>query len=55
MEHRFGPVLFTKIDLGRGVTINPDIGVFFGLTNGTPDLVLKINISIPLIKPAKSD
>ena len=54
-EHRIGPVLFTEWNLGNGVTLNPDFGVFFGLTNGSPDLAVKVNVGIPLIKPAKSE
>lgn len=52
-EHRIGPVVFTELDLGRDVTIAPDIGVLFGLTRGAPDVALKVNVGIPLIEPAR--
>ncbi|HRD75234.1 MAG TPA: hypothetical protein PK264_04755 [Hyphomicrobiaceae bacterium] len=51
-EHRIGPAIFTEFKLGNGLTIAPDIGLLFGMTHATPDVALKLNIGVPLIKPA---
>ena len=53
-EHRIGPVVYTEIALGPDFKITPDIGVLFGLTRATPDLAVKLNVGIPLYKPAKA-
>lgn len=50
-EHRIGPALFTTIKLTNDLTITPDVGLFFGLTEATPDLTLKFNVGIPLLPP----
>lgn len=46
--HRVGPVIYTAIALTRDITITPDIGVLFGLTEATPDVTFKFNIGVPL-------
>ena len=54
-EHRIGPAIFTELTLGNGLKIAPDLGLLFGLTHATPDVALKLNIGIPLVKPAAAD
>lgn len=54
-EHRIGPAIFTEIALTQDVTINPDIGLLFGLTEATPDVAIKLNIGIPLRAGAAAD
>ena len=51
-EHRIGPVLYTELELAKGVTIAPDVGVLFGLTRATPDVAVKFNVGIPLYQQA---
>jgi hypothetical protein len=53
-EHRFGPAIFASIQLREDLTITPDLGVFFGLTEATPKLTLKFNVGIPLSQPRAS-
>ncbi len=50
-EHRLGPVLYTEIPIRPDFKIAAEAGVLFGLTPGTPDAALKVNIGIPLYKP----
>jgi hypothetical protein len=50
-QHRIGPALFTAITLGHDLTITPDIGIFFGLTEATPNVTLKLNVGVPLQQP----
>jgi len=47
-----GPALFATIKLGEQLTITPDVGLFFGLTEATPSLTLKFNVGVPLIEPS---
>jgi len=47
-EHRVGPVIFTEIALSKDFKISPDVGLLFGLTRGTPDVALKLNVGVPL-------
>ena len=47
-EHRIGPVIYADIPLTKDFKITPDIGLLFGLTSATPDVVLKLNVGIPL-------
>ena len=51
-QHRLGPALFATIKLGEHLTITPDVGLFFGLTEATPSLTLKLNVGVPLIEPS---
>lgn len=51
-EHRVGPVLYKEVELAKGVTIAPDVGVLFGLTRATPDVAVKLNVGIPLYQQA---
>ena len=51
-QHRLGPALFATIKLGEHLTITPDVGLFFGLTDATPSLTLKLNVGVPLIEPS---
>ncbi|MDX2158347.1 MAG: hypothetical protein SFW09_17760 [Hyphomicrobiaceae bacterium] len=51
-EHRIGPAVFTELALARDVKITPDLGLLFGLTRGTPDVALKLNVGVPLRSPA---
>ena len=51
-HHRLGPALFATIKLGEQLTITPDVGLFFGLTEATPSLTLKFNVGVPLIEPS---
>jgi hypothetical protein len=53
-QHRLGPALFATIKLGEHLTITPDVGLFFGLTEATPNLTLKLNVGVPLIEPSRS-
>jgi hypothetical protein len=50
-EHRIGPALFMTIKLANDLTITPDVGLFFGLTEATPNVTLKFNVGIPLLQP----
>jgi hypothetical protein len=54
-QHRIGPALFSEIAITKDYAITPDLGVLFGLTKGTPDVTVKLNIGIPLYKQAKSN
>ncbi len=47
-EHRVGPVVYTELDLGHGVKIEPSLGVLVGLTDATADIAVKLNIGVPL-------
>lgn len=47
-EHRVGPAIFTEIAVTKDLTIAPDIGLLFGMTQATPDVALKLNVGIPL-------
>ena len=51
-QHRFGPAVFTSIKLAEDLTITPDIGLYFGLTEATPRLTLKFNVGVPLSQPS---
>ena len=51
-EHRVGPALFTNVQLTDNLTITPDIGLLFGLTDATPDITIKFNVGIPLAQLA---
>jgi len=51
-QHRLGPALFATIKLAEDLSITPDIGLFFGLTEATPRLTLKFNVGVPLSQPA---
>jgi hypothetical protein len=51
-QHRIGPALFASIKLAEHLTITPDIGLFFGLTEATPSLTLKFNVGVPLSEPS---
>jgi hypothetical protein len=53
-HHRLGPALFATIKLGEHLTITPDVGLFFGLTEATPSLTLKLNVGVPLLEPASA-
>jgi len=52
-EHRIGPALFATLKITDELTITPDVGVFFGLTQATPDVTLKLNVGIPLSQPSQ--
>ena len=43
-EHRIGPVLFREFELGKGIKVEPSVGVLFGLTPATPDVTLRLNV-----------
>lgn len=51
-EHRLGPVIYKEVELAKGITIAPDVGVLFGLTRATPDVAVKFNVGIPLYQQA---
>jgi hypothetical protein len=51
-QHRLGPALFATLKLSEDLTITPDIGLFFGLTEATPSLTLKFNVGVPLRQPS---
>ena len=51
-QHRVGPALFTTLKLAENLTITPDIGLYFGLTEATPSLTLKLNVGVPLLQPS---
>jgi len=51
-QHRLGPALFTTLKLSEDFSITPDIGLFFGLTDATPSLTLKLNVGVPLVQPS---
>jgi hypothetical protein len=52
-QHRIGPAIFTEIEITKDYSISPDLGILFGLTKGTPDVAIKLNVGIPLYKQAK--
>jgi hypothetical protein len=52
-QHRIGPAIFTEIEIAKDYSISPDLGILFGLTKGTPDVAIKLNVGIPLYKAAK--
>jgi hypothetical protein len=52
-QHRIGPAIFTEIEIAKDYSISPDLGILFGLTKGTPDVAIKLNVGIPLYRPAK--
>jgi hypothetical protein len=54
-QHRIGPAIFTEIEIHKDYSITPDLGILFGLTKGTPDVAIKLNVGIPLHKQAKKD
>lgn len=50
-DHLFGPVLYLELsdesdEMGREVKVEADLGVLFGLTEESPDVVFKWNVSI---------
>src|SRR5262245_32957038 len=49
-QHRVGPALFTTVKLSEDFSITPDIGLYFGLTEATPSLTLKVNVGVPLVQ-----
>jgi hypothetical protein len=53
-QHRVGPAIFTEIEITKDYSISPDLGILFGLTKGTPDVAIKLNVGIPLYKPVKA-
>jgi hypothetical protein len=51
-QHRIGPAVFTEIEIAKDYSITPDLGILFGLTKGTPDVAVKLNVGVPLYKAA---
>jgi hypothetical protein len=47
-EHQIGPLLYGELDLESLGELESDLGVLFGLTEGSPDFVLKWQLEIAL-------
>jgi hypothetical protein len=47
-EHQIGPMLYGEIPLGGRSEVECNLGVLFGLTEDTPDYVLKWQLEFKL-------
>jgi hypothetical protein len=47
-DHRIGPSLYVTRELGGGQEVEIGVGTLIGMTRGSPDATLKLNVSFPL-------
>lgn len=47
-EHKLGPAIFGRLKTAGGQRLNYDVGLLFGLTDGTPDYTLRFKLEYEL-------
>ena len=47
-EHKLGPAIFGRLKTAGGQRLNYDVGLLFGVTDGTPDYTLRFKLEYEL-------
>ncbi len=45
-SHVIGPAVFSEFDIGRGRKLEPRLAALFGLTEGSPDTTISLNLEL---------